>query len=300
MTDWRGNGIDDADKTKIGFMVGALAGSAVLAWILLARGSGENQLTSSGFDVGGTSPIASRIGPARERRDDTGLSMVRLGEVAAGNAPAAGPAAVPYVPGAGAPAPADATAAVPAANGSASAARTAANAGEDGAAAAAALGVNAARDAGRLGGEKGLLSALVQKALEHPSALRYLLNNKTLVDAYFSRDLVAKNCSSGAALKSYLMNGNDPQGVSEEVGMAKMFLQNPEAAQAAAGSEFGKRMMDCPSVGQLSKDPGAALVIAGSNSQLLSLLSDPNAAKALATNPAASSLLSGVSSTMGH
>ncbi len=296
MTDWRGNGLDDSDKTKVAFMVGSLAGTAVLAWIMLARGGGaDNALTSSGFDVGGPSPVASRVGPARERRDGTGLSMVRLGEVADGSA-APSPSSAPSVPGAGTPAPGDAAAPAAAA---AVPSRVAANAGEDGAAAAAALGVDPARDAGRLGGQPGLLSALARRALQHPSALRYLLNNKTLVDAYFSRDLVAKNCSSGAALKSYLMNGSDPQGVSEEVGLAKMFLQNPEAAQAAAGSEFGKRMMDCPSVGQLAKDPGAALVIAGSNPQLLGLLSDPNAAKALATNPAASSLLGGVSSSVG-
>lgn len=296
MSDWRGRDPDEKQKIAASFAVGCILGMGVLAWMVLSRSSSDGRMESQGFDF--AAPVASgsapRVGPMAERRADSGLSMIRMGGVddpaaAPGAAPASSPPPMPgdaAAPGAPPPSAAGPAGPPPPPTG-------------DGAADAARLGVEPARDAGRLGGEKGLLSALAAKALEHPAALRYLLNNKTLVDAYFSRDLVKRNCESGAALKSYLMNGNDPGGVSEEVSLAKMFLSHPDAASAASGSEFGKRMMDCPSVGQLAKDPGAALVIMGSNPQLMALLSDPNAARSLAANPAATSLLGGVTSSMG-
>lgn len=268
MSDWRGRDDDDTRKAKIAFAVGAGAGAIVIVWIMLARGGGgeSSGADSRGFSFGAPAAPAGPA-PLPERRTESGLSMVRLGDVGddASSPASAAPAAPP-------PAPSEELRA---------------------------LGVDVQRDPPRLGAQKGLLSSLAAKALEHPSALRHLLNNKTLVDAYFSRDLVRKNCSSGAALKSYLMNGSDPSGVSEEVGLAKTFLARPEAASAAAGTEFAKRLMDCPSVGQLAKDPGAALAVAGANPQLLGLLSDPNAVKALAGNPQASSLFHGVQSSLG-
>lgn len=302
MSEWRHRDPDELQKLVASFAVGCILGLGVLALIVMSRG-GDGRMDSQGFDVSvpGAAAPAPPIGPMAERRADTGLSMVRMGDVDAGASGAAAPSVPP--PSSPAPLTGDPGAPPAAAPPPPAAAPDAAGAppppAGDGAADAARLGVDAKRDAGRLGAQPGLLSALAAKAMEHPAALRYLLNNKTLVDAYFSRDLVQKNCSSGAALKSYLSNPNDPNGVSEEVSLAKMFLQHPDAASAASGSEFGKRMMECPSVGQLSKDPGAALVIMGSNPQLMSLLSDPNAAKSLAGNPAATSLLGGVTSSIG-
>lgn len=156
-----------------------------------------------------------------------------------------------------------------------------------------------ARGLSRLGAQRGLLSGLVAKALAHPAALGLLLNNKTLVDAYFSRDLVKRNCESGAALKSYLTNASDPNGVSEEVALARQLLQSPAAASAAAGTEFGRRLTSCPSVGELAKDPGTVLQVASANPALLGLVSDANAVSALSSNPQALSLLGGAQSALG-
>lgn len=293
MTDWRGRG-EGPDQTKLALGAGAVLGLIVLGWMFAAR-SGEERVSSSGFSFAGPAPAARAVpAPAAAGGAPSSLSMVRLGFAegppsarpdAAG--PSAAPAASPdpSAPGA-APAPgAAAPPAPPTAGAPASLAE---------------IGVSPdPKGLSRLGGEKGLLSAVVAKALEHPAALRLLLNNKTLVDAYFSRDLVQKNCSSGAALKSYLMNGSDPQGVSEEMTLARTLLAHPDAASAALGTEFGARLMGCPSVGEVGRDPGAALAIAGANPAVLGLMSDPGAMKALSSNPQALSLLSSAQSSLG-
>ena len=150
----------------------------------------------------------------------------------------------------------------------------------------------------RLGAKEGLLSALAGKMLDHPSVLKAIFNNKMVVDAFMSRDISKRNCESGDALKSYLSDPNSG-------GMAKVFpviqqaLSRPEAAAALAGTEMAKRVMDCPSISALTKDPGAVMSIAMSNSKALGVLTDPRMATALASNPRASGMLAGVQSSMG-
>jgi len=287
MTDWRGRD-EGPGQTKLALAAGAALGLAVLGWMFLAR-SGEERVSSNGFSVGGPAAAArSAPRPAGSDGSPTGLSMVRFGFTES-------PAASPSQPAGGAP-----VAATGAAAESSGAAAPAPATPADSKADLADIGVRSdAKSLSRLGSETGLLSAVVAKAFEHPAVLRLLLNNKTLVDAYFSRDLVQKNCSSGSALKSYLMNGSDPQGVSEEMAIARSLLSHPDAAAAAAGTEFGARLMNCPSVGALAKDPGAALAIAGANPGVLGLMADPGAMKALSSNPQALSLLGSAQSSLG-
>lgn len=291
MTDWRGRD-EGPDQTKIALAAGAVLGLAVLGWMLLAR-AGEERVSSNGFSVGGPA-AAARPAPRPSGADGspTGLSMVRFGFTES-------PASSPSAPAGGAPAAATGAAAE-SADAAAPAPPPAPATPADSKADLSEIGVRSdAKSLSRLGAEKGLLSAVVAKAFEHPAVLRLLLNNKTLVDAYFSRSLVQKNCSSGSALKSYLMNGSDPQGVSEEMTIARSLLSHPDAAAAAAGTEFGARLMSCPSVGELAKDPGAALAIAGANPGVLGLMSDPGAMKALSSNPQALSLLGSAQSSLG-
>jgi hypothetical protein len=295
MSAWKSPG-DGPDWNKMIPVAGVAAGLLILCWLLLGR-SDDSRIASSGFNSGGSSPVVAVPAGAAltERRSETGLSFVRSGldeappssetpQVPAGSAPAAE----------GAPQTAS-TSAAPAAASAPAAAEAPPSAAE-----LAAVGVRSDPSSlNKLGAEKGLLSRVVDKALEHPTVLRMLLNNKTLVDAYFSRGLVQKNCSSGSALKSYLMNGGDPQGVSEEMTIARSLLQHPDAAAVAVGTEFGSRLMACPSVDALSKDPGAVMQVITSNPGALGLVGDPNAMKALASNPQAASLLSGVQSSIG-
>lgn len=292
MTDWRRRD-EGPDQAKRALAAGAVLGLAALGWMLLAR-SGEERISSNGFSVGGPAAGARPL-PRSPGADGapTGLSMVRLGFTEAPSSSQPESAGV-------APAAAGASEAPAAASPPADAPVSPAAASADSKADLSAIGVRSdAKSLSRLGEEKGLLSAVVAKAFEHPAVLRLLLNNKTLVDAYFSRGLVQKNCSSGSALKSYLMNGSDPQGVSEEMAIARSLLSRPAAAAAAAGTEFGSRLMSCPSVGELAKDPGAALAIAGANPGVLGLLADPGAMKALSSNPQALSLLGSAQSSLG-
>jgi hypothetical protein len=289
MTDWRGRG-EGPDQTKLALAAGAAAGLLVLGWMFMAR-AGEERPSSNGFAFGGPAPLAAPARPA-SAQPQTSLSMVRFGFTDAPSAARPEAASAGMAPGEAAPSGVE----PPPAGGAPAAPPASAGSEKD----LAAIGVSPEpRSLSRLGGEKGLLSSVVEKALEHPSALKYLLNNKTLVDAYFSRDLVRSNCSSGSALKSYLMNGSDPQGVSEEITIARALLQHPDAAAAAAGTEFGSRLMNCPSVAEIGKDPGAVVAIAGANPAALGLLSDPNAVKALSSNPQALSLLGAAQSSLG-
>lgn len=263
--------MDDPSGVKRGFAIGAACGLLVVAWLWISRPE-DVGLSSSGFDAGGLAGgLASGSRPQLfdARRPavqplmgrDGGPSSAASAAVSAGSLPAAVPA--------------------------------------DGAAELASLGAPA-DPAGlqRLGAQKGLLSRLVAAATSHPAALRALLNNKLLVDAYFSRDLVSRNCASGAALKSYLMNGSDPQGVSEEVSLVRSYLGDPAAAAsavgAAAGTEFAQRMASCPSLRQLASDPGAAMQISAANPALVGLVGDPAAAAALSSNAQGSAALAGV------
>ena len=302
MGDWRDEERAGED-TKRYVLIGVGAIAAIMGWMFIAR-PGDEAPSSRGFNLSGTGASPSGVSPRpfMPRGQKTGLDFV-------GNTIGGGPASVkPGVlpPGSSPPpeaappsdAPSDAPPDSAGAPPSAAPASPAAPTKSDSRDATANL-PNDAAGLTRLGAKEGLLSAMVGKVMEHPKALAYLLNNKTLVNAYFSRDLVKKNCSSGSALKSYLMDSSNPQGVSEELGIARSMLRNPAAASAALGTEFGKRLMDCPSVGAVAKDPGAALVIIGSNPGLMSMLSDPNATKVMNANPQAASLFGAAQSGLG-
>ncbi len=301
-----------AEDTKRNLLIGAGAVVAIVAWMCIAR-PGDEAPSSRGFNMSGSGASPNDVSGRlfRPRGQKTGLDFVggKIGDGPASVTPGVLPGSSPppdAALGSSAAAPPD-SARSPSAEAPAA---SAAPATEEKPAAQDAKAKSDPRDAtadlpkdaaglNRLGSKAGLLSAMVAKALDHPDALRYLLNNKTLVNAYFSRDLVKKNCSSGSALKSYLMDSSNSQGVSEELGIARTMLRNPQAASAALGTEFGKRMMDCPSVGEVAKDPGAALVIIGSNPALLSMLSDPNAAKVMNADPKAASLFGAAQSGLG-
>ncbi|NNN07512.1 MAG: hypothetical protein HKL90_16605 [Elusimicrobia bacterium] len=263
---------------KRGFAIAAACAALVLAWLWLARPE-DVGVSEGGFDVGGlTGGLASGARPGLfDARRPAVLPLIGRND---GAAPSASMAETVGAVGAAPLAP-------PA----------------DGAAELARLGAPS-DPAGlqSLGTKKGLFSRLAAAAAAHPAALRALLNNKLLVDAYFSRDLVRRNCDSAAALKSYLMNGSDPQGVSEEVSMVRGYLGDPAAAAsavgAAAGTEFAQRLASCPSVRQLASDPGAALQIGAANPALLGLVADPAAAAALASNSQGAAALAGVQSAL--
>lgn len=304
MSDWdeREPKKSDWGDLRVKALAGAGCGLVVLGWMLYAR-PGEEAPSARGFDLGAAA-VSGRSGAGRvfaAREAKTGLDMVssQIGSGPASVVAGSFPGAVPEREAASAPERRE-EAAPPAAeeNRAAAPPAPADPAAEDQAALASAGIPTDAKGLDRLGGQKGLLSALAVKMLDHPKVLAAVFNNKRVVDAFMSREISRRNCQSGDALKSYLSDSNS-------AGMTKVFpviqaaLSRPATASALAGTEMARRVMDCPSVRALSSDPSAITAVAMSNTKALGLLTDPRVATALASNPQASGLLSGLQSKMG-
>lgn len=142
----------------------------------------------------------------------------------------------------------------------------------------------------KIGAKTGMLSRLAAKVLKHPKVLRALFDNKLVVKAYMNRGLVRRNCSDSSALKSYLMDGNSPGGVKEDIAVIQSFTQDKQAAMAFAGSELANSLARCPSVTSLARSPGAVQDILTANPSMAGLMSHPVLIQGIASNPRAAAL----------
>jgi hypothetical protein len=282
-------------------LIGAGCAGVVIAWMLFAR-PGEEASSSQGFNLGsaGGAPSAAGGRPFAAR-PATSLDMVSArigsgpegvtsglyaGSAAQGDSKPGAPdtiAAAPRAPAAPAPA----------------APSSAADEAKD----LAAAGIPTdAKGLNRLGAQEGLLSSLAAKLLDHPNVLKAIFNNKTVVDAFMARPGAKENCESGGALKAYLSDPNSG-GMSKVFPVIQQALSRPETASslvsALAGTEMVKRASSCPSLQALSNDPMAITSVAMANPKALGLLMDPRGAAALASNPQAAGLLSGIQAKMG-
>ena len=279
---------------KLSALIGAGCAVLVIAWVMFAR-PGEEAASSRGFNLGGAGSAPRSGRPFASRTPQTSLDMVSS---AIGDGPAGVTPNSMLVPGASQPV---ADAPPPEAQAPSREAPAAPPADEAKDLAAAGVSTDP-RELNALGAKPGLLSALAAKMLNHPKVLAAVFNNKKVVDAFMSRGLVKKNCESGDALKSYLSD-------SKSAGMTKVFpviqqaLDSPGTASglvsALAGTEMVKRLSACPSAQELTNDPTAVVTIAMANPKALGLLMDPRGAAALAANPKAASLLSGLQSKAG-
>lgn len=150
----------------------------------------------------------------------------------------------------------------------------------------------------RLGGQKGLLSALVTRLLDNPRVLKAVLDNKLVVDAVMRREISRRNCADAGALASVLSDPASPQ-VARLLPVVQQALARPAAAAAMVNTELGRRLMDCPSVSAMTANPSLLMSVAMSNPAALQVLSNPNLAGALASNPKAAGMLAGVQSSIG-
>jgi hypothetical protein len=281
---------EDWAQIKRGFAVGAALGAIVLAWLWLAR-PGDDALSSGGFNLPGAPGGAIPF----DRKGQTGLSMVRIGDALDPAAGAAGPVSA---------APADVQLSV----GSAGAAGTAAGAPvistavpEAAASPAEMAGAGLPTDAAgfkNLGAQKGLLTAAFNRLIEHPRLLRALFNNTLVVDALMSRDSSQQNCSSPAALQAVLSNPQS-DAMRQMMPVVQNALSHPEAAGAFAGSVLATRLMNCPSVQGLAKSPSGIMAVVQSNPAAVGILTDPRVAQAVADSPQAGGLLTGLESSLG-
>lgn len=264
-----------------------------LGWLMFAR-SGEENISSSGFSDGGAGVAASPFSSARSSafaRRSVAVSSLSSATLPSGSLSSVRLEAVPG-PAAGA----DQAGAAPAAG----AAAPAKESDEPDAKALAALGVPTDKAGlSRLANQHGLLSRLTNAVLGHPKVVKFLLNNQTIVDGLFSREAGKRNCESGSALTSYLMNGNDPKGVSEDTPILKALMRHPDSAAEAVNSEFGRRVMACPSVAQMKTNPAGMAQAVMANPSLLSIVTDPGAVSAVSANPEAAALFSAAQSAIG-
>lgn len=286
------------DKTWLWAVVGFVAlGAFAGAWIMLSSPD-ENRLSGTRiFDQqGGAKPPA--VPRAIERREDTGLSMVRVGGAAGEAAPTP-----QQLAGAGAsaasaaPAETAAPAAGAPANPYAAASAAPPSPLSDKELAAAGVPVTPA-GLKQLGAQKGLLSALAAKLLDHPKVLKAVLDNKLVVDAVMSRDISKRNCSDAGALASVMSDPGSPQ-MTKLMPLLQQSLSKPEAASAMLSSRLGQALMDCPSTKSFSSSPNLVMSVVMKNPQAMTLMTDPRVAQAMASNPQASGLFSGVSGALG-
>lgn len=284
---------EEGGAWKLPLAVGAGLGALTVAWLLLASPE-ENRLSGTRiFDQPGGA-VAPRVPRAVERREDTGLSMVRVGltEEQAGGPPAPKDgvaAAAP--PGAAGSQPA------PAKDPYAGAARPEPEAASDKELAAAGIPVTPS-GLKELGARKGLLSAVVKKMMDHPRVLKAVLNNQLVVDAVMGRETSRRNCSDPGALKSLLSDPNSPQ-QQNLFPLVQQALSRPESAAVMLSSKLGQAVMDCPSTKALTSDPSMMMSVAMSNPKALQLVSDPRVASALSSNPQASGMFGQVKSGLG-
>jgi hypothetical protein len=296
---------EEGGAWKLPLAVGAGLGALTVGWLLLSSPD-ENRLSGTRiFDQPGGA-VAPKVPRAVERREDTGLSMVRVGLAAeqAGEAPAegggaTGSAAAPATAapaaasgdGSGAAAPADPYAAAGAA------ARKEPDAAGEKELAAAGIPVTPS-GLKQLGAQKGLLSAVVKKMMDHPRVLKAVLNNQLVVDAVMGRETSRRNCSDPGALKSVLSDPNSPQ-QRNLFPLMQQALSRPESASVMLSSKLGQAVMDCPSAKAFSSDPSMVMSVAMSNPKALQLVSDPRVASALSSSPQASTMFGQVKSGLG-
>lgn len=275
---------EDWRDIRRGFLAGAAAGSVVVLWMWLAH-PGEETISSRGFDMSAAFSSSAPDRPAgrifAQRGQGEVPAAVRHESLSVSSAPSSPLPVSGAAPVVVSPAPAAAAAAPEA---PASDPQELAKAGLP----------TDARGLTGLGAQKGLLSAVVEKFLDHPAVLKAVFDNKLVVEAFMSRDVSKRNCADAGALTSYLANPSS-------AGMTKVFpvlqavLSHPDAAASLAGTEMSRRLTDCPSVKALSSDKAAVGTIAMSNPQAVVFLADPRLVQALASNPQAASLIGGIS-----
>ena len=295
MNGWRGWGDEEGgpDPRKISFAIGAGLGALVLCWMVFAR-SGEENVSSNGFSDGGAG-----VAPASfsfERRKQTGLSMVS-------GAVAAAPSSVKTeaVPG-------SASGAAPAAAPPAAAVRAPVAVVSETSGAVAPPDTKEMAAAGvptdpaglmKIGGDVGLLTNAISRLLDHPRILRALLDNTTVVNALMDREDARRACSDAGALQAGLSSPGAGAYEMKMMPLVSAALARPDAVTALAGSQMGARMMACPSAQALARNPAGLMAIAAANPQVVSMVSDPRVAQALASTSEGTSLVGGVQSSIG-
>lgn len=144
-----------------------------------------------------------------------------------------------------------------------------------------------------LGFVKNALTKAAEKLLDNPKALAALFNNDYVVKGFMSRDTVRSATASKASLSAYL---SDPRNLNQF--MAKPAVQrglnDQQLTAAMASTKLVAALMDTPGGKALLADQNAVTKVINANPALVTVLSNPGVASALAANPKTAGVLGSV------
>ncbi len=248
----------------------------VAAWVVMSRSGEDQDYSASGFDLRGAASIAARAAAAGGGGSEASLkpatSLMKIQRTAGEIPPASKPAET-------APASQEPSGPAAVADAKQDAPIQAASAQE-------AAGWGISLDRLKAGAFK-----FAWKITDHPKVLKFLLDNKMFNDAVFSQKFAKKVCNDKAFTTQYFMDPNKPGGIQDEMWAVDELLKKPEAAKAAAQSEFARRIMDCPTFESVSHDRDAVVGIARANPHTLMTLANPAALDIIGSNSKAQDTL---------
>jgi len=144
------------------------------------------------------------------------------------------------------------------------------------------------------GSTRGYLTYAVGKAMNNPSAVGAIFDNKYIVNGFMSRNTVKAATASPEGLANYLKGRGPTNFINNSI--VKAAMNNPAIVNAVASSGLVNAMLSTPAVKGLMSDQKALDDIVSANPQLITtLMSNPNVMNALMNNPNASGLVGRIS-----
>ena len=147
-----------------------------------------------------------------------------------------------------------------------------------------------AREQQSVGYTKGLITGIMEKAINNPKAVGAVLNNGNIVSGFMARPSVRSATGSVEGLSAYLKTAGPANFLNNP--LVQSALGNQAVISAAASSGLVKAMLETPAAKELMRDPKALNGLISSNPQLTAMAEkNPQAVKALTGNPEVARLL---------
>ncbi len=128
----------------------------------------------------------------------------------------------------------------------------------------------------------------IEKAFDHPRALKAVLDNPLVIAAFFKSRRAQRNCKNPQAFADFLSDSSDPTGISLYTEGFRRSLDKPGATTAIVTSGLAKKVLtECSAIGGVTRNQALVGQVAKENPQVLLLLADPRLVSALVKNPTA-------------
>ncbi|HVE14799.1 MAG TPA: hypothetical protein VNI01_15495 [Elusimicrobiota bacterium] len=138
-----------------------------------------------------------------------------------------------------------------------------------------------------LGSEPGKLFDAMEKLLPRPDAVKALLDDPNVVKGLLSQKRVQTLCQDAQAFANYLSNKADSTGIRRSGYMLAASFGIPSGTVSMMESKAFGALSKCNSVQAFTANPAMISQVIASNPQILSILTNPEFLKGLASNPAA-------------